>query len=91
MHNSLRGGVRRMMNQVIYASSALSAIASSYQNSSIQKQKSCLLKAAFNTGVNEVRDTEEGPPRTEGVVPLPVAPQARRERGKAQSASGGWS
>ena len=80
-----------MMHQVIYASSALSVSARSYQNSSIQKQKSCLLKAAFDTGVNEVRDTEEGPPRTEGVVTLPVAPQARRERGEGAKRLRGWS
>ncbi|AVS83537.1 hypothetical protein C8239_01180 [Paracidovorax avenae] len=34
----------------------------------------------------KARDTEEGPPRTDGVVPLP---RSERERGKARSASGG--
>ena len=39
---------------------------------------------ALTTDAIQARDTEEGPPRTEGVVPLREA-----ERGKAQSASGG--
>ncbi|ATH13383.1 hypothetical protein CHL79_13660 [Delftia acidovorans] len=43
----------------------------------------CVPSVALETGAAQPRDTEEGPPRTEGVVP------PRSERGKARSDSGG--
>ncbi|HBY35735.1 MAG TPA: hypothetical protein DEH65_12255 [Delftia acidovorans] len=53
---------------------------------SLDSEERIAADATHKSGAAQTRDAEQGPPRSEGVVPLP---REARERGKPRSGSGG--